>query len=155
MLYKSLVILFLSVCFIVPVQAQFLLVENGDGAFPTIQFQEADGLQSETQSIESRHSGSSIFYPVKMPGLGRVGNITLRSGIVMNDAKFWDFYKQITMNSIGRATLVLHGPKGMMFTLHNAWPTKITGTNLSGKDGDSVSIDAMEIAYESLSISFN
>ncbi len=130
--------------------AQFTI--SGPG-YPPMTFKEADGLQSQTQSIEARHSDSSTFYPVKMPGLGSVGNITLRNGTVSNQAHFWDFYSSVTMNTISRATLTLQGPRGITWTLNNAWPTRITGTNLHDT-GEQVNITSMEIAYESLTVGY-
>ena len=122
----------------------------------TVNFQEVDGLESETQIIEYRHGNSPIFYPIKMPGLGRVGNVTLRKGIFVNDQKFWDWYNEIKMNTIKRRTIVINlldekaAPK-MTWTLNNAWPTKLTGTDLKS-EGNEVAVESLELAYETLEI---
>jgi phage tail-like protein len=119
-----------------------------------VSFQEVDGLDSETQVIEYRHGDSPVFYPIKMPGLGRVGNVTMRKGIFVNDSKFWDWYNEIKMNTIARRTVVISlldeqaNPK-MTWTLNNAWPTKITGTDLKS-EGNEVAVESVEIAYETL-----
>ena len=52
-------------------------------------FQELSGLDSEAKPIEYRHGNSPIFTPIKMPGLGKVGNVTMRRGIFANDGEFW------------------------------------------------------------------
>ncbi|MDF1797135.1 MAG: phage tail protein [Coxiellaceae bacterium] len=152
MLMKGLAIFLLSFGLVISAQASFVLIDSG--ALPAISFSEADGLQSQTSSILERHSGSSMFSPIKMPGLGQVGNITLRQGVVMNNSQFWEFYKNTEMNTVGRTTMVLHGPRGVTFTLHNAWPTKIIGTNLN-KEGQQVTLESMEIAYEKLTLTFD
>jgi hypothetical protein len=41
-------------------------------------FQEVRGLETETKPIETRHGNSPSFVPIKMPGLFRDGNVTLR-----------------------------------------------------------------------------
>ncbi|MDF1655244.1 MAG: phage tail protein [Coxiellaceae bacterium] len=152
MLMKGLVTFLLSFGLVASAHASFVLIDSG--ALPAISFSEADGLQSQTSSIIERHSNSSTFYPIKMPGIGRVGNITLRQGVVMNNDQFWNFYNEVEMNTIARTTMVLHGPRGVTFTLHNAWPVRITGTNLK-KKGEQVTLESIEIAYEQLTISYD
>jgi phage tail-like protein len=122
----------------------------------TVRVQEVSGLDAETTPIEYRHGDSPIFYPIKMPGLGKVGNVTLRKGIFVNDAKFWEWYDQIKLNTIARQTVVINlldetaNPK-MTWTLNNAWPTRIIGTDLKS-DGNEVAVESLEIAFETLVI---
>jgi phage tail-like protein len=119
-------------------------------------FSEVTGLETETKTIEYRHGNNPIFYPIKMPGLGRVGNVTLRKGIFASDNKFFDWYSTIKMNTIARKTVVINlldetGAPKMTWTLNNAWPTKITGTDLKS-EGNEVAIEAIEIAFETLTV---
>jgi phage tail-like protein len=135
-----------------PLPKFYFTVKLGDDA--KVNFQECDGLDSETQVIEYRHGNSPIFYPIKMPGIGRVGNVTLRKGIFVNDAQFWDWYNEIKMNTIARRTVVISlldetGTPKRTWTLNNAWPTKITGTDLKS-EGNEVAVESVEIAYETL-----
>lgn len=135
-----------------PLPKFYFTVKLGDDA--KVNFQECDGLDSETQVIEYRHGNSPIFYPIKMPGLGRVGNVTLRKGIFVNDSQFWDWYNEIKMNTIARRTVVVSlldetGTPKRTWTLNNAWPTKITGTDLKS-EGNEVAVESVEIAYETL-----
>lgn len=135
-----------------PLPKFYFSVSLGDNT--AVSFQEVDGLDSETQVIEYRHGNSPVFYPIKMPGLGRVGNVTMRKGIFVNDQTFWDWYNEIKMNTIARRTVIISlldetaTPK-MTWTLNNAWPTKITGTDLKS-EGNEVAVESVEIAYETL-----
>lgn len=135
-----------------PLPKFYFTVTLGDDT--SVSFQEVDGLDSETQVIEYRHGNSPVFFPIKMPGLGRVGNVTLRKGIFVNDSKFWTWYSEIKMNTIARRTVVISlldetaTPK-MTWTLNNAWPTKVTGTDLKS-EGNEVAVETMELAYETL-----
>lgn len=135
-----------------PLPKFYFTVTLGDNN--SVSFQEVDGLDSETQPIEYRHGNSPVFYPIKMPGLGKVGNVTLRKGIFVNDTWFWDWYNEIKLNTIARRTVVISlldetaTPK-RTWTLNNAWPTKITGTDLKS-EGNEVAVESVEIAYETL-----
>jgi len=135
-----------------PLPKFYFTVTLGDDT--SVSFQEVDGLDSETQVIEYRHGNSPIFYPIKMPGLGKVGNVTLRKGIFVNDATFWTWYSEIKLNTIARRTVTIAlldetaTPK-MTWTLHNAWPTKITGTDLKS-EANEVAVESVEVAYETL-----
>lgn len=137
-----------------PLPKFYFTVQLGDD--DSVSFQEVDGLESETQVIEYRHGNSPIFYPIKMPGLGRVGNVTMRKGIFVNDAKFWDWYNEIQLNTIERRTVVISlldetGTPKMTWTLYNAWPTKLTGTDLKS-EGNEVAVESLELAYETLEV---
>ena len=120
-------------------------------------FQEVTGLETETKVIEYRHGDSNVFSPIKMPGLARVGNVTLRKGIFVSDLGFWNWYNQIKMNTIKRATVVVNlldqtGAPKYAWTLQTAWPTKITGTDLKS-EGNEVAVEGMEVAFETMVIS--
>ena len=135
-----------------PLPKFYFSVQLGDDKDVT--FQEVNGLESETKIIEYRHGISPVFYPIKMPGLGRVGNVTMRKGIFAKDSKFWTWYSEIKLNTIKRRTVVINlldetGAPKMVWTLNNAWPTKITGTDLKS-EGNEVAVESVEIAYETL-----
>jgi phage tail-like protein len=120
-------------------------------------FQEVTGLETETKAIEYRHGDSNVFSPIKMPGLARVGNVTLRKGIFAGDISFWSWYDQIKMNTIKRATVVVNlldqtGAPKYVWTLNTAWPSKITGTDLKS-EGNEVAVESLEIAFQTLVIS--
>ncbi len=121
-----------------------------------IKFSEVTGLDTETQIIEYRHGDAPSFYPVDMPGIGKVGNVTMKRGVFTGDTSYWDWYNQVKMNTIKRTTVVIQllnekEEPTMVWTLNNAWPTKITSTDLKS-DGNEVAVDALEIAYETMEI---
>ena len=120
-------------------------------------FHEVSGLDTESQVIEYRHGNSKEFSPIKMPGLKKVGNVTLKKGVFTKDNKFWAWYSTIKMNTIARNTIIIRlldetGNPTMTWTLINAWPTKIQATDLKA-DGNEVAIETIELAYETLNIS--
>jgi phage tail-like protein len=137
-----------------------------DGTFPFVvslgngvrgKFQDLSGIDAEGKPIEYRHGNSPVFYPIKMPGLGRVGNVTMRKGIFVGDTKFWTWYNAIKMNTIGRgnATIDLLDQSGApkaTWTLTDARPTKIAATDRKDDGGD-VAIEEIVLAYEGVVIS--
>lgn len=121
-----------------------------------VSFQEVSGLDTETQPIEYRHGNSPTFSTIKMPGIVKTSNVTLKKGIFMNDNYFWDWYARIKMNTIKRETVTIRlldevGNPTMTWTLKNAWPTKISGTDLK-TDSNEIAIESIEIAHEGLTI---
>lgn len=120
-------------------------------------FQEVSGLDIQSEEIKYRHGDSPQFSVIKMPGIKKFGNVTMKKGIFKGDNKFWDWFSQIKMNTIARvpATVMLLDEAGaptMVWTLANAWPTKITGTDLKS-EGNEVAIESIEIVHEGLTIS--
>jgi phage tail-like protein len=119
-------------------------------------FQEVSGLDIEAQPIEYRHGDSPEFSTIKMPGIKKSSNVTMKKGVFKSDNKFWHWFNQIKMNTIKRVPVTISlldeaGAPTMVWTLANAWPTKITGTDLKS-DGNEVSIETIEIAHEGITI---
>lgn len=121
-----------------------------------LSFQEVSGLDVEAQPIEYRHGDSAVFSTLKMPGLRKFGNVTLKKGSMRSDNQFWDWFNQIKKNTIQRVPVTIslldeQGKPTMVWTLSKAWPTKITGTDLKA-EGNEVAIETIEIAHEGLTI---
>jgi phage tail-like protein len=119
-------------------------------------FQEVSGLENEAQVIEYRAGNSPIWAPIKMPGLQKVGNVTLKKGIFVTDSLLWTWFTTITMNTVARSTVVVNlmdelGKPRMIWTLNNAFPTKMSGTDMKA-DGNEVAVESIEVAYETLKV---
>ena len=124
-----------------------------------VSFQEVSGLDVEAQIIEYRHGNSPEFSTIKMPGIKKSSNVTLKKGVFKGDNSFWDWFNQIKMNTIERKAMVItlldeEGNPTMTWTLNNAWPTKITGTDLKS-DGNEVAVETLEVAHEGVTIDNN
>ncbi|MFL6843845.1 MAG: phage tail protein [Allosphingosinicella sp.] len=129
-------------------------VDFGDGR--PLGFSEISGLESEVTPIEYRHGDSPVFEPIKMPGLGRVGNATLKKGVLSRDSIFWNWFAELQGNIVKRRTVTIRlldgtGAPTMTWTLTNAWPTKLTGTDLKSESNE-VAIETLELAYETLTV---
>lgn len=122
----------------------------------TVSFQEISGLETETQAIEYRHGDSKQFSTIKMPGIAKHGNVTLKKGVFVKDNNFFKWYDAIKMNTIKRETVVIQlldekGAPTMTWTLTNAWPTKISSPDLKS-DANEVAVESMELAHEGVVI---
>ena len=126
------------------------------GGIKGVAFQEVSGLEVEAQVIEYRAGDSKQFSPLKMPGIVKAANVTLKRGVFINDSKLQGWLAQIRMNTIKRSPVVIRlldegGHSTIVWTLQNAWPTKITGTDLKA-DGNEVVVETIEIAHEGLTV---
>lgn len=138
-----------------PLPKFYFSVDLGD-ELKNIAFQEVSGMDKEVQVIEYRHSNNKLFSTIKMPGIAKYNNITMKRGIFVNDNTFWKWMDEIKMNIIKRRTVLIklldeEANVTMQWELRNAWPTKITGTDLKS-DGNEVAVDTLEIAHEQLVI---
>jgi len=114
------------------------------------------GLSSETQVIEYRGGNSKVYSTVKMPGLQKFGNVTLKKGVFKGDKALWDKYNAITMNTYKRSSITISlldekNGVAMTWTLSNAFPTKITVTDMKA-DSNEVAVESIELAYEGLKL---
>jgi phage tail-like protein len=119
-------------------------------------FQEVSGLDIQSEEIKYRHGNSPVFSVIKMPGMKKYGNITMKKGVFKGDNKFWDWLNQIKLNTIKRVPVIISlldeaGNDTMIWTLTNAWPTKISSTDLKS-EGNEVAIESIEIVHEGLTI---
>lgn len=134
------------------VKFQFLVKIGDNEAF----FQEVTGLNAEIQQIEYRAGNNPEFSTVKMPGIKKFGNVTLKKGIFKDDKGFWELYKEVTMNRFERkkVTISLLDEKegvAMSWTLANAFPAKITVTDMNA-NGNEAAVESMELAHEGLGL---
>ena len=119
-----------------------------------IGFSEVSGLTQELQIIEYREGTSPDYSTLKMPGLHKYNNITLKRGIAKGDNEFFTWLNTVKMNIIERRDLTIsllnenHEPV-MVWKAHNAFPVKVEGPGLKAS-GNEVAVESVEIAHEGL-----
>jgi phage tail-like protein len=119
-------------------------------------FSEVSGLEMEAEVIEYRDGLSPTYSAIKMPGLKKYTNITLRRGIYAGDNEFAEWFETIKLHTVERRDLTIslldeeHNP-AMTWKVKNAWPTKVSGPGLKAT-GNEVAIESMEIAHEGIEI---
>jgi phage tail-like protein len=138
-----------------PLPKFYFSVDIGDVA-ANLPFQEVTGLDIETQTIEYRAGDAKVFNTLKMPTIVKASNVTMKKGIFARDSKFFDWYNSIKMNVIKRQDVTIRlldelGTPTMVWKLTNAWPSKITGTDLKS-DGNEIAVETIEFAHEGITI---
>ena len=68
----------------------------------------------------------------------------------------WEWFNQIKMNTVQRKPVTISlldeaGKPTMVWTLANAWPAKVTGTDLKAH-GNEVVVEIIEIAHDGITI---
>jgi phage tail-like protein len=119
-------------------------------------FQEVSGLDAETTAIEYRAGDSKQFSPLKMPGLKKFSDVTMKKGVFKGDNKLFDWFLEIKMNTIKRKPVTISlldetGGPTMVWTLANAFPIKVSGTDLKANGGE-VAVETIVIAHEGLTV---
>ncbi len=123
-----------------------------------VAFQEISGLDMETEAIEYRAGNSPVFSKVKMPGLKKFSNITMKKGMFKGDKALIDWFGEVNMNVITRRALTIslldeaHAPV-VTWKVANAFPVKVSGTDLKA-EGNEVAIETIELAHEGLSVEY-
>lgn len=121
-----------------------------------IGFTEVTGLDMQVEAIEYREGSSPEYSKVKMPGMHKFSNITLKRGTVTGDTEFYAWMNTISLNTVERRDIVIsllnetHAPV-MTWKAKNAFPIKLQASDLKA-DGNEVAIETLEIAHEGLSI---
>ncbi len=119
-------------------------------------FTEISGLTQENQAIEYRDGSFPEYSSIKMPGLRKFSNITLKRGIIKADNDFANWLSTVKLNTVERRDLVIsllneeHAPV-MTWKVQNAFPVKVEGPGLKAT-GNEVAIESIEIAHEGLEL---
>ena len=127
-----------------------------DWAGTNIGFTEVSGLDVETEIIEYRQGASPEYSKIKMPGMQKFSNITLKRGSFKNDNEFYQWWNTVKLNTIERRDITIkllneeHEPV-IVWKVKNAFPIKVQSTDLKG-DGNETAIESMEVAHEGLTI---
>lgn len=135
------------------------LVDLGDGNTegPRAGFQEISGLGMEVTVVEYRNGNAKENNPIKLTGLGRVPDITLKRGIIgTTDLYAWlDQIRNGDQNALRTVTIQLQNEDRtqvvMTWKLLRARIVKHTSGPFNAK-GSEVAIEEMVLAVERLDI---
>lgn len=121
-----------------------------------IGFTEVTGLTIENEVIEYREGSSPEYNKIKMPGLHKFGNITLKRGTFASDNEYFNWLNTVKLNTIDRRDLIIsllnenHEPV-VVYKVKQAWPVKIQAPDLKS-DANEAAIESIELAHEGLVI---
>ena len=155
-----------------PLTKMNFLVSIPDLAGSMAAFSEVTGIEASVDVIEFRQGNSNSLAPVKIPGLVKHGNITLKMGYTIGNAfKGWiQECVSETRGAMPRKTVTIElvdirggapgqqaaegdssGGAGAAWVLKEAWVTKYSGADLNASASE-VAIETVELAYEELVI---
>ena len=131
-------------------------------------FNEVSGVEATVDVIEFRQGNAHSLSPVKIPGLVKHGNVTLKMGYTVgNGFKTWiDECVSSTRGAMPRHTVTIElidirdgSPNSeytssagtVLWQLKEAWVTKYTAPDLNASTSE-VAIETVELAYEEMTI---
>lgn len=121
-----------------------------------IGFTEVTGLDMQVEAIEYREGSNPEYSKIKMPGMHKFSNITMKRGTIQGDSDFYKWMNTINLTVVERRDIVIsllnesHEPV-MTWKAKNAFPVKVQASDLKS-DGNEVAIETLELAHEGLNI---
>lgn len=119
-------------------------------------FTEVTGLDMQVEAIEYREGSSPEYSKIKMPGMHKFSNITLKRGSVAGDSDFYKWVNTINLTQAERRDVIIsllneaHSPV-ITWKAKNTFPIKVQASDLKA-DGNEVAIETLELAHEGLSL---
>lgn len=116
-------------------------------------FSEVTGFDASIDVIEYREGDMTAETPLKVPGLKKYGNITLKQG--MTDSRvMYDWLASGLTGEVERKTVTLtllnetQAPAAS-WQIINAWPTKYTAPDFNATSSE-IAIETIELAHEGM-----
>jgi phage tail-like protein len=154
-----------------PVAKFYFKVSRPEQEFNSINqigFTEVSGLDYQIDLIEYRHGSDINFSKIKMPGLRKFGNVTLKKGVIQGfkdtNAEFYswigdgkkkgtvrkrvDYRKNIVITLMDEENNPV-----VAWALHNAFPVKVAFTDMKA-DANEVSVETLELAIEDIQVEY-
>lgn len=115
-------------------------------------FSEVTGFDASIDVIEYRE-GDMTQTPLKIPGLKKYGNITLKQGLV-DSMVLYEWMTAGLEGYVERKTLTITlldiaGSPAASWQIINAWPVKYTAPDFNATSSE-VAIESLEIAHEGM-----
>ena len=115
-------------------------------------FSEVTGFDASIDVIEYRE-GDMTQTPLKIPGLKKYGNITLKQGLV-DSMVLYEWMTEGLEGDVERKTLTITlldiaGSPAASWQIINAWPVKYTAPDFNATSSE-VAIESLEIAHEGM-----
>lgn len=121
-----------------------------------IGFTEVTGLDIQVEAIEYREGSSPEYSKIKMPGMLKYSNITLKRGSMNGDSDFYKWINTTSLNKVERRDIIIsllnesHEPV-ITWKAKNSFAIKVQASDLKS-DGNEVAIETLELAHEGLNI---
>lgn len=123
-----------------------------------IGFSEVTGLTIEHDLIEYRDGNSPEYHKIKMPGMQKFSNVTLKRGTFQSDGDYYSWINAVKLHKPERRDVTIsllnenHEPV-VVWKIKNAFPIKLQSADLKS-DANEVAIESVEVAHEGLTIEY-
>lgn len=136
----------------------------------TAAFSEASGMEASVDVIEFRQGNSGSFSPIKVPGLVKHGNVTLKYGYTeSNEFRNWamactsdrraemmprhDVKIELlnTLEGMSSDNMTTSGKTSNQYLLRDAWIRKYSAPEMNALQSE-IAIETVEIAFERLEL---
>jgi phage tail-like protein len=120
-------------------------------------FSDVSGLGTDITIAEYRNGNEKENHVRKVPGVHKVGDVTLKRGIV-SSADLWTWITDTRTKGVGAkrdVVITLRDEAGtpvQKWKLGNVVPMKYTGPTLAAKGGGDVAMEELVLSSESLEI---
>ena len=138
----------------------FNFIVNFAGAEVFGGFSDVSGIGSEITVAEYRYGNDKENHVRKVPGVHKVGDVTLKRGVI-NSESVWQWIRDVRTNGV-------NGQKDVSITLldearnpvqtwmlRNVIPMKYTGPTLAAKGGGDVAMEELVLSAEGLEVEAN
>ena len=120
----------------------------------SMEFSEVTGFDASVDSYEYRE-GSQKTTPLKVAGLRKYGNITLKRAVsAANSTEFWDWWTIIDGADVDRRNLVINlidnaGEVAAVWEVENAFPIKYTAPDFNATSSEAA-MESIELVHEGM-----
>lgn len=141
-----------------------------DGINATAAFSEASGMDASIEAIEFRQGNSGSFSPVKVPGLVKHGEVTLKYGYTetnafrdwamacISDTRAQKMPRHDVKIELLNATeglkggnTITQGKSSNQYILRDAWISRYTAPEMNALQNE-IAIESVEITFERLEL---
>lgn len=115
-------------------------------------FSEVTGFDVSIDVMEYRE-GDGVTTPMKVPGLKKYGNITLRQGLV-DSMVLYDWVVTGVNGAVERKTITItlldeEESPAASWQVINAWPTRYTAPDFNASSSE-IAVETLEVAHEGM-----
>lgn len=124
------------------------------GGMDVAYFTEVTGLQAEIEVFEYQEGGENS-YTHKLPVRAKFSNITLKRGIILDDNRLWDWFKNATQGKIERQSISIRMllrdySEARRWNVLDAYPVKWNLPSYKTTD-NTVAVETLELAHRGFS----
>ena len=133
----------------------FNFLVNIDGGETFGGFSDVSGLGTDITIAEYRNGNEKENHVRKIPGIHKVGDVTLKRGVI-DSKSLWDWIKQTRTTGVAAQknvviTLLDEAQSAVQsWKLRGVVPMKYTGPTLAAKGGGDVAMEELVLSSESL-----